>query len=78
LQNLAASLKIYGSVRGNFSPHSEGFIRVREFIKDKKIQAQRIEADLITIQCGEAELTLHENDIRGAATWATIMRRLKF
>ncbi|MGV1099785.1 flagellar assembly protein A [Thiovibrio sp. JS02] len=47
----AASLEIIGSVRGNFSLISEGFIHVSDCIEGKEICAQRVKADLITNRC---------------------------
>ncbi len=47
----SANLEIIGSVRGNFSLTSEGFIHVSDSIEGKEISAQRVKADLITNKC---------------------------
>ncbi|HIJ78685.1 MAG: FapA family protein [Desulfobulbaceae bacterium] len=47
----AASLEIVGSVRGNFSLHSEGHIHVSDSIEGKEVAAQRVTAELITNRC---------------------------
>ncbi len=47
----AASLDISGSVLGNFSLHSEGYIKVAESIEGKEVSAQKISSDIITNRC---------------------------
>jgi len=47
----AASLEIIGSVLGNFSLSSKGFIHVSESIEGKEVRAQNVKAELITNRC---------------------------
>lgn len=47
----SASLEIVGSVRGNFSLVSDGYVHVSDSIEGKTVQAQKVMADLITNRC---------------------------
>jgi hypothetical protein len=74
----AASLEIVGSVRGNFSLHSEGHIHVSDSIEGKEVAAQKVTADLITNRCCvSAEEEVETGSITNAeATGTNILVRV--